>query len=826
MCTYLTPYHVRKLLRGQISVSIIAFMDKRCSRCPHPSPSVATAHDALEDSSTMNDEVVILLDNSRDDSSDGEESISRSDRSGRKRNGERAASDDAVPDELPTQPLADDDDGELQIEVNEELSISSDDSDSSIDIDGAVGGIRSACRDQQAQDNDARNNDVNEQLMLELDDDEDLNNSDQSDNIEICSISSGSDHQQFNLQQQCDVSSSTSSSSGIPGPSPKNKLFTSSFQSSPLGSVIDTSSPKSRSNKSSLQSTMLRASSHEAQSTHELEDDEDEGWNSDCESASFPTSNVQPVKRRCVVKISSGAPTGKCKANVTTFEAKKKSATTTGKGKGATKRVATKSVRQSSTATSDLNELSTRTTEVENATTDTTKSKQKRGRKWGGGYYSSNNRKAKATNDDSSASTALPTSLSNNGNAKTTSNNNDNTKHYHTYLLRSLSPDHPLKTYIGFTTHPSRRIRQHNGILKNGGARRTKRSGRPWTFTCVIAGFQDKITALQFEWAWQNVGRSKCFRDAVGDDALAKKMGRRMGVKARLEELRVLVKACLPFCLYSLTVYFPEAEYQEMFLRLVACADENVSGEATAAVKDGGESGATSGMVGGFMSTQVCAVEDMPFAKELEDEKERKREARKKKTAANKASKSKKTINCTTDISDWIESGNEESDSCSMMDESDVSDFSAQLMRRGRAMRSSLGVVAEDLCSSDDESVAASPSSSYGYSKQPASPAKQRATGSSSSDDEVLALDFQSLSIDKKKSDGDAFNKNDCDFSTITSGNSSDDCSLGDDVQHLSGGLDAGTRRQNEKENIEPRVVAMAAVKQKNIDVYDLCFSP
>ena len=60
--------------------------------------------------------------------------------------------------------------------------------------------------------------------------------------------------------------------------------------------------------------------------------------------------------------------------------------------------------------------------------------------------------------------------------------------HFHCYLLHSLAPAHPLKTYIGFTTHPQRRIRQHNGELVRG-ARRTK-SGRPWEYVAIIDGFQ------------------------------------------------------------------------------------------------------------------------------------------------------------------------------------------------------------------------------------------------------------------------------------------------------------------------------------------------
>ncbi|WFD16632.1 Slx4p interacting protein [Malassezia arunalokei] len=79
---------------------------------------------------------------------------------------------------------------------------------------------------------------------------------------------------------------------------------------------------------------------------------------------------------------------------------------------------------------------------------------------------------------------------------------------YACYLLRSLSK--PNQTYVGSTPDPVRRLRQHNGLVKNGAF--YTRMARPWTMDVVVYGFPSKLAALQFEWSWQSPHLSRHLR--------------------------------------------------------------------------------------------------------------------------------------------------------------------------------------------------------------------------------------------------------------------------------------------------------------------------
>jgi predicted GIY-YIG superfamily endonuclease len=82
------------------------------------------------------------------------------------------------------------------------------------------------------------------------------------------------------------------------------------------------------------------------------------------------------------------------------------------------------------------------------------------------------------------------------------------------YILTSLDAECKNHTYVGFTNHPARRIRQHNGELKGPKTKRTSKK-RPWEMVLVIYGFPTDRIALQFEWALQNPHKSKFLKDMV-----------------------------------------------------------------------------------------------------------------------------------------------------------------------------------------------------------------------------------------------------------------------------------------------------------------------
>jgi predicted GIY-YIG superfamily endonuclease len=67
------------------------------------------------------------------------------------------------------------------------------------------------------------------------------------------------------------------------------------------------------------------------------------------------------------------------------------------------------------------------------------------------------------------------------------------------------------QTYIGATTDPYRRLRQHNKEIV-GGARATGiqvNKGINWKIMCYISGIPEWRSALQIEWRWKQLCRTK-----------------------------------------------------------------------------------------------------------------------------------------------------------------------------------------------------------------------------------------------------------------------------------------------------------------------------
>lgn len=68
-------------------------------------------------------------------------------------------------------------------------------------------------------------------------------------------------------------------------------------------------------------------------------------------------------------------------------------------------------------------------------------------------------------------------------------------KPWYIYLLYNSETK---RTYVGATTDPKRRLRQHRGEIK-GGARATKAAQSSWQMMCYLAGFKDRTEAYRWE---------------------------------------------------------------------------------------------------------------------------------------------------------------------------------------------------------------------------------------------------------------------------------------------------------------------------------------
>jgi len=107
--------------------------------------------------------------------------------------------------------------------------------------------------------------------------------------------------------------------------------------------------------------------------------------------------------------------------------------------------------------------------------------------------------------------------------------------------------------------NPGRRIRQHNGDLVSGAWKTLNK--RPWKFLVIVKGFPSKISALQFEWAWQNPDKHRGISHNVSH------ILKKTGFTPKFQVLASLIQ-CSPWSQYGLTLAFLEQEIMDLFLQI------------------------------------------------------------------------------------------------------------------------------------------------------------------------------------------------------------------------------------------------------------------
>ncbi|KAI5120020.1 hypothetical protein M0805_004649 [Coniferiporia weirii] len=153
---------------------------------------------------------------------------------------------------------------------------------------------------------------------------------------------------------------------------------------------------------------------------------------------------------------------------------------------------------------------------------------------------------------------AAPEAASAPGNRSTLGANHRFPVFYACYLLKSIKTPKSTVTYIGSTPNPPRRLRQHNGELTAGAWKTTR--NRPWVMHMIVHGFPSKLSALQFEWAWQHPNRSRHLRDAfdtaegnAGSGTQGRRVGRPSSLKANIKVVRTIISTH-PFITWPLHI--------------------------------------------------------------------------------------------------------------------------------------------------------------------------------------------------------------------------------------------------------------------------------
>lgn len=126
------------------------------------------------------------------------------------------------------------------------------------------------------------------------------------------------------------------------------------------------------------------------------------------------------------------------------------------------------------------------------------------------------------------------------------------------YLIQSCATEHSKACYIGFSTFPYRRLRQHNGEIKSGARKTSFR--RPWKHVVIVSGFPNNKVALQFEWQWQHPAESRIFRKNNNKTISLKYRN----IKTHLSILLMMLRSSY-WCRLNLSLHFTEYSNCQIF---------------------------------------------------------------------------------------------------------------------------------------------------------------------------------------------------------------------------------------------------------------------